>query len=427
MGCATCDAAGQYYARACTAGLNSLCGTCSSCGTGEYRTQDCFQGGLASAGWGGACQTCSTCVAGETFMRRACGAREDTLCVGCSQCGGVVKTPCGAEVDTECPHTSECREDVVDNETFVEYDWMPGRCRQGQYVTSVSTAGVECAACPEYLWGPNGLWCERCPGFREPYFDASSCVCAANTQPVAGSHNCSCGLGYSFGDLGCLECSEGFYNDVVLELGEAWYDQTGKSCLECPAGTWSGSRSSGCYKCAFGQFSLGGAGWCSNCSQTGYFAQSASDEASCVACNSTCEVGWYPTPCPFYAGSDLFLCLPCPDTPSNATRNPPQNARAGSACDWRCDAGFYKFDGTCLECNASACEPGYNRSTCTDGLDSNCDEACVDAAKPEYNSQWTVGCQWACLEGYEYQVQDYYMFQLYSCVLRGAVGVYTWS
>ena len=92
-----------------------------------------------------------------------------------------------------------------------------------------------------------------------------------------------------------------------------------------------------------------------------------------------------------------------------------------------CDSGYYKYNGTCVDCNVTACEGGYNRSVCHEGSDSNCDTACVDATKPEYNSVWTVGCSWLCLEGYRLQVLDYYMFVLYSCVLEGATGAYTWG
>jgi hypothetical protein len=167
---------------------------------------------------------------------------------------------------------------------------------------------------------------------------------------------------------------------------------------------------------------------CQNCSEAGFFAADPTTNLSCVPCNASCDAGSYPTPCPTYAGNDLFLCLPCELLPGNATSTAAAQATANTACNWECDPGFYQVNASeCVPCTSGPCPAGYNRSACTGLADTNCDAPCVDPKKPLLNSEWTSGCGWACADGYELSAVDYVLWVQYSCVAAGSQLFTLWG
>lgn len=365
------------------------------------------------------CLPCTSCPNG-TFLSDGCVNGAQPVCSACTVCAGDPVVACTPTSDAVCGGVSDCRH----NASHEVFSWLVSSnyCSQGQYVIGLSstTGAPSCADCPDGTYGPNGLWCDVCPGYKIPYFDATQCVCYKGTVENS-RENCECRAGNEFLDNKCEPCGAGSYEDSVLELGDEWWTQS-KACRVCPNGTDSLPGATACTPCLYGMYREAGlTDLCQNCSIPGEYATDPTSGMSCVACNATCDPGYYPTPCPTYMGSDLFLCEPCADIPVNASSTAAPSATANTACNWQCDAGLYQVNGsTCVPCSTGACPGGFNRSSCTQLADSNCDTPCVDPKKPLRNSVWTRDCAWACADGYELSAVDYVLWVQYSCVAAGA-------
>lgn len=422
-GCNTCTqcAARQFFQSACTPSSDSLCSNCGSCQLGWYEAGSCVRGSSSDSSFTQPtyCQPCPPCPNG-TFLSDGCVNGALPVCSPCTVCETDPLVQCTALSDTICGGVSDCRH----NASLEVLPWLlPSHyCEQGQYVLALSSTTGEptCAQCPPGTYGPNGLWCDVCPGYKTAYFDASQCVCYQGTvENVRGQ--CDCLAGNEFLDILCLPCASGSYDDTVLELGDEWWTQY-KACRPCPNGTDSLPGATACTACPFGMYrEAPSTELCRNCTESGWYAPDPTSGASCVPCNASCEPGYYPTKCPTYAGQDRFLCEPCPGVPPNATSTAPVGATANTACNWACDAGFFQANASaCVPCTVGACPAGFNRSACTPLADSDCDTPCVDKDKPLRNSVWTSGCAWACAEGYELSAADYVLWVQYSCVAAGA-------
>ena len=356
------------------------------------------------------------------FLSEGCINNARPVCTNCTVCDGQTLVQCSPLSDTVCSGAMDCRH----NASYEVYPWLQPSyyCAQGQYLAGLlpGAAGLQpsCARCPAGSYGPNGLWCEACPGYKTAYFDATQCVCYEGTVQNARD-NCDCPPGSEFLEDGCVPCAAGSFANANLELLDEWWTQY-KSCETCPNGTDALPGATACTACPFGMYREAGASaLCQNCSRRGDFAADATSGLSCTACNASCEAGSYPAPCPTYDGGDLFLCEPCAAVPANATSTAALAATANTACNWQCDAGFYQANGSvCLPCAAGPCPPGFNRSACTPLADSNCDAVCADPTKPLRNSVWTSGCAWGCADGYELSSVDYVLWVQYSCVVAGS-------
>ena len=400
---------------------NSQCSPCGSCPVGTEERGRCSRGN--SFGTENAyplyCEACPLCANG-TYLSDGCVNGEQHVCSPCTVCDGDPLVQCTPLSDTICGEISDCRR----NASLEVFPWLlPSHyCSQGQYVVALSptTGAPSCAQCPEGTYGRNGLWCEVCRGYKVAYFDASQCVCYPGTVEDALG-DCDCRPGNEFMDDRCAPCAAGTYDDTLLVLRDEWWTQS-KACRTCPNGTDSLPGSTACQGCPFGMYrEASESDMCRNCSDIGHYATDPASRASCVACNASCAPGHYPTPCPTYAGADLFLCEPCPDLPANATSTAPVGGTANTACNWQCDAGFYQANGSaCEPCSSGPCDPGFNRSACTPLADSNCDAPCVAPNKPLRNSVWTAGCAWGCADGYELSAVDYVLWTQYSCVVSGS-------
>lgn len=411
----------EYFSRVCTETQNSVCSSCGSCQLGWYEAGRCVQGssGNVDTAQPTYCKECDKCPSGY-FLSDGCVNGLPAVCSNCTVCDGGPLVECTSFSDAVCGGVSDCRH----NASNQVLSWLqPSHyCSQGQYFAGwdSSKEAPLCSPCPDGTYGPNGLWCEVCPGYKTAYFDGTQCVCYENTIENAYD-NCECPSGHEFLDQGCIPCSAGKYSDTSLELRDEWWTQY-KQCELCPNGTDSLPGATACDVCPFGMFrEASSSDVCQNCSQTGAYATDPTSGSSCTPCNSSCETGFFPTPCPTYVGSDLFLCQPCASRPPNATSTAALAATANTACNWQCDSGFYQANGSaCVPCSSGPCPPGYNRSACTPLADSDCDTACVDPNKPLRNSVWTSGCSWACAEGYELSAADYVLWVQYSCVAAGS-------
>lgn len=400
---------------------------CGSCPLGTEERGRCERGN--SFGTENAyplyCETCPLCANG-TYLSDGCVNGAQHVCSACTVCDGEPLVQCTPMSDTICGGVSDCR----NNASLEVLPWLlPSHyCSQGQYVLGLSaTNGApSCAQCPEGTYG-NGLWCETCLGYKVAYFDGSQCVCYQGTVENALG-NCDCRPGNEFLDDGCVPCAAGSYDSTRLELRDEWWTQS-KACLPCPNGTDSLPGATACTACPFGMYrEASESQLCQNCSERGRFATDPTSRLSCEACNASCGAGYYPTPCPTYAGGDLFLCEPCPGLPANATSTAPVGGTASTACNWECDAGFHQVNASvCVPCTVGPCEPGFNRSACTPLADSDCDTPCVAPNKPLRNSVWTAECGWGCADGYELSAVDYVLWVQYSCVATGSRLFETWG
>ena len=310
------------------------------------------------------------------------------------------------------------------NVNYTVYEWITEaeRCKLGQFLVGIVEGNPVCKQCPVGLYGPNGLWCEACYGYKHAYMDATACVCEHGTQ-INFNGKCVCGVGREFMENGCVLCNFNTYSNYSLELGDSWFMQY-KPCDKCNAGKYSMNGMTACLDCAFGMYREVDMDACEVC-EAGYFAMDPA-AGNCTKCNSTCEVGFNPVSCP--TDVDLFICEPCDNPPLNAVLTPAVNFTSNTACDWECLDGYFRFNETyCQACSSFICEPGYNFTNCSRISDSNCDLECVDKNKPLFNSQWTVGCEWGCVDGYSLSVQDYVLFMQYSCVLGGARSFWSWG
>lgn len=432
--CRPCTQCGdsEWFARPCTPASDSQCAPCTQCPNGQYAGGQCIRGSSTAGpdGWSQSqdtrCVACPACPDG-TYLSSGCADNAPPVCSPCSVCGENTILLCTPLSDTVCGETVHCRNAVP----FEAYAWLQpsNYCAQGQYLLGLDPAKgtPSCARCPAGTYGPNGLWCEPCPGYKTPYFDGTQCVCYPGTTQNAGD-NCECAGGREFLDAGCAPCAAGSYSNWTLEIGDAWWSQY-KACEPCPPGTDSPAGATACEACAYGKYREANASaGCLACEPTGYYAEDPTDGLSCTPCNATCAPGFSPQPCPAYAGGDLFLCEPCPDPPANASSTAVSHATANTACNWQCDTGFYQQNGSaCAPCTIGDCPAGFNRSACTPEVDSNCDQACVDKSKPPLNADWISGCTWGCAEGYELSINDYLLWVQYSCVVAGSRSFSFWA
>lgn len=422
--CAACTQCGgsEWFTRSCTPASDSTCAPCRVCAHGMYAAGSCERGSSMPPtpnSQDALCLPCEACPDG-TFLSGGCVDNAHGECSNCTECENVLMQ-CTPLSDAVCGETANCRH-APRREV---YAWLEPSyyCAQGQYLVGLNSSAdaPTCARCPPGTYGPNGLWCEVCPGYKVPYFDGTQCVCHSGTAQNARD-NCECGAGMEFEDAGCAPCAAGTFSDWALELRDDWWTQY-KRCEPCPAGADSPAGASACEACPHGTYREANASaGCLACDVPGDFAEDPASGASCTPCNATCPPGFAPEPCPAYAGGDLFLCTACPDPPANASGTAGARASAVTACNWQCDAGFYQANASaCAPCTAGDCPvPGYNRSACTPWRDSDCDQPCRDDRKPPFNSRWTSGCQWACNAGYTLQATDYLLWVEYSCVVAGS-------
>lgn len=255
-----------------------------------------------------------------------------------------------------------------------------------------------CAECPLGLYGDNGMWCERCPGFREPSPARDSCLCRAPSSVAGdGSGACVCPAGHAEGGVaGCTPCLQGTFKSTVAVMRDDYLAQAG-SCDPCPAGMESDAGASVCRPCPAGLFREGGSpfGLCAACSIPDHYAVDARTGASCEACQVGCAEGQRWSTCP--VNPTLHACGACGELASSKTW---VRGWDNTNCMWECREGYYEADGDCVACSRLDCDFGYVFTPCGKYEPGHCRVGCVNETKPDENALWGEGCSWECAPGF---------------------------
>ena len=269
----------------------------------------------------------------------------------------------------------------------------------------------ECAACPEGLFGSNGLWCERCGGFRTATQARDACVCLPPTEPGPGGA-CVCPPGFAAGGPGgCVACAGGTHQPARVHLWEDFRAQPAVACEACAPGTVNSADFTRCVPCPTGTYRDGSAEMCLPCPSATAYARDPARGDSCVECSAACGYGERWLPCPVAPG--LFVCEACGPLPSEAHRL--VTGRDNRACWTECAAGFYQAGGACVACGHGECAPGFIFTPCSRYADYDCGRPCANASKPALNSVWAEGCSWACAPGFAMRSRSILSWTEYAC------------
>jgi hypothetical protein len=348
-------------------------------------------------------------------MLSGCNGLQNITCQPCTTCpdqpayhansnNSKTFTPCSLFFDTVCGTDRSC---PLPNKSSY-YSWMLDRsiqlstiaCRQGNYLSGLNPK--TCTPCPAWLVGLNGIYCEPCGPLQVPYIDQASCMCVPPSTMNAS---------------GVCVCPDGYYHDASAGLCSPCPINTmglGGSCTLCQLGYYSPSTATACTLCDAGKYRYSSDATCQSCG-AGMYSQRVEFKV-CTQCSTKCEDGYMASACPGETNTSYMICSPCPTLPDHARWG--MTLDTNLPCNYTCNAGYYRGNKTegCLACNTTRCEPGYNKTECTEFADSNCDTECKDETKPRLFSQWTLGCSWACSPGYSLSVTDYWLFKVYECV-----------
>ena len=422
--CTLCPG-GFFYSSTCNSTSDSSCSPCAQCPVGTFQTSPCLSGSTVQTGQDRNCTLCSTCELGVTYKSSGCVNGEPLVCTPCTQCGDGMLRACTITSNTVCVEGMHCRK----NYTFQKFAWITQEetCPQGQYLSGVEVSNVtlqkqkKCTQCPSYLYGPNGLWCEPCKGYRFPYWDSTACMCGVNTVPDE-SGICVCPQGFSFSEMGCRPCDLNTYSNASLTLRDDWYNQA-KACSACPDGTYMHAyQGTHCLTCERGKYRNSDLYACLPCAQ-GFWATDPANQTSCVPCAKECPLGTYYSACPANSDPSLYECSPCPSIHPIGVFTGYVSDSIDTGCAWECPEGFYRTEQDACEVCADnpSCPPGYNLTKCSKYADFHCDVPCDDPAKPLQSSVWVQGCEWGCEEGYEKVLYDYVLWSSWDCAPKGSV------
>jgi len=428
-------------------------GACSACATGTFST-------------GEACVPCSSpqCSAGQRVV--PCSDSADARCEGC-QAPGVAYPfrfgedclvipkfpcppgfyglddcqPCSAVSFRQWPGHAYCQclgvalagnasscsvpspwPDAPSWLQQLKCDYeVDSNCSSvGCYLASVHPRA--CLPCPQGTHTADGLHCEACPGFREPSPARDSCVCRSPSRLSTDGSSCVCPPGHAAGGSGgCSPCPLGMSKRLWTALPEDYVNLQGMGCSYCPPGQEPDVAQVSCIPCAPGLYREGAMTSCERCAVGVAFAADPGRGVSCVACEEACPPGQRWAPCP--VNSSFFACEVCP-----ALARYREYVQGGRQCEWKCQAGFYEYNGDCFPCTKIECERGHKLTLCSRYEDSHCRVQCRDDTKPLQNSVWINDCYWDCEPGYMKVLKEYPGWMEYACVqqdefLPWSVGV----
>ena len=271
-----------------------------------------------------------------------------------------------------------------------------------------------CQQCPLGTQGRNGLYCEPCKGLRDSTPLSDTCICRPPAIWQAPS-SCACPAGtiLDANAQSCVSCPKGSIRNQILVLSDT-LDQPSDStqCEECSTGFTSDSTSTYCTMCPVGQYRESGQVGCQECTDPAInYASDSSAGSSCAPCQSSCDSGFRPVPCPI--NPSLLQCKPCP------ALVPPQAwvlGQTNTNCYWTCPPQFYIGSEGCSPCSTQECPPGYTLSTCSTYADATCDVPCSNSTMPLLNAHFLPGCAWACDEGYSQVDTSYTGWVDFRCV-----------
>jgi hypothetical protein len=295
-------------------------------------------------------------------------------------------------------------------------------CRQrGCYLSRVLPRN--CTECPAGLYGPGGMWCERCPGFRDPSPARDSCLCRAPSAVAEdGSGACVCPAGHAEGGAaGCTPCQPGTFKPDATAMADNYLAQT-VACQACPAGTGSEIGATSCAACPSGSYRNALMSRCARCVADSpvapYYPRDPKTGTSCTACRAACSTGerWQACPANGTVAAGMFACEQC-DVPLFSSRTWVAGA-SNRDCLWECKGGYYARNANCWPCTRPTCDLGYVFTPCGKYEDAHCQVQCVNATKPDENSAWGPGCTWRCVPGYVQREKVYAGWVEYACELE---------
>ena len=117
---------------------------------------------------------------------------------------------------------------------------------------------------------------------------------------------------------------------------------------------------------------------------------------------SACGAGFYRASCG--AISNDGECVACTTKPLDASYMTAVSTADHSMCAWTCNAGYWRSNNSCVDCNISSCGVGFYRGPCGTSSDAAC-QACttkpLNASYTTPGSPWNVdNCSWTCNAGY---------------------------
>jgi hypothetical protein len=297
-------------------------------------------------------------------------------------------------------------------------------CRlRGCYLAGVFPRN--CSECPEGLYGVNGMWCERCVGFRVPSPARDSCLCRPPSRIAErdDSGACVCPAGHEVTASGCEPCPKGkIQNTSVLMIDD--YARQTTACAECPPGsTGNGGLATTCVPCPAGTYREAGMQQCERCGSSNFYPTDASDGGSCTACQPTCMAGQRWNPCP--VDNTSFACEPCQSGKLSRSRSWVAGTDNRN-CMWECNAGFYELGFDCWTCTRPVCSHGFVLTPCSRYEDGHCRIPCVNATKPQDNSIWGPDCTWSCENGFEMFEKVFFGWTEYLCELPSVIPWSGW-
>lgn len=295
-------------------------------------------------------------------------------------------------------------------------------CRmRGCYLSRVLPRN--CTECLDGMYGPGGMWCERCPGFRDPSPAKDTCLCRAPSSVAGdGSERCVCPAGHAEGGpAGCTPCLQGTYKSEVSVMRDDYLAQAG-ACSPCPTGTGSDTGATSCVTCPIGSYRDASMPRCARCAADSpgapHYPRDPKTGTSCTACRAGCSTGerWQACPANGTVAAGMFACEPC-DVPLFSSRS----WVAGTSnrdCLWECKDGYYARNANCWPCTRPVCDLGFVFTPCGKYEDAHCRVGCVNATKPDENSVWGQGCTWKCASGYVQREKVYAGWVEYACELE---------
>ena len=475
--CSACTSCGSgTYLTGCGGTLAGTCIQCQVCGAGSYWTTTC---GGSSAG---SCVACGGCSNG--FYRQGCSGNSAGNCLQCTSCnsGYYPSTVCGGTSNNICaqcnPSYSGSQYNYVVNSCTYScnqgYDKATETsqcvaCAQGKYRAASMAA---CTLCPDGTYQPdtNAINCIQNPNdsistsdrsaflCNAGYFKYTSALgysdctsCAAITPCAIGNYRSGCG-GASMGSCAqCTTCGSGKYSTtscsafantvcgtcstcaVGLYISSACTSTADTVCTACPKGSYCNDGVN-VRPCAAGTFSSAAQSYaCSSCTAGTYMDSTGA--SACLPCTlgnycpAACSLPQACNPGTTTVAVGASICTTC----SALT----VNAQFTTLCSWKCNVGYYipaQASSTCAACSgSSACNAGYYRPLCTNGLadSETCSGQCINKPAQSFSfyagpstDNTNAGCPWGCNMGY-YKNTTYQ--NCYACSTTCPLGYYASS
>ena len=377
---------------------------CTNCPEGKYTERDgsasctvCPNGKYSSGSGNYLCSSCPQtfyCVNGGnikctdpgTYCPPGTSAPID--CKNgfyCSTPGQASPTPCNAGY--HCPNSGRLTSSTICPAGYYcpAGSVIPTVCPPGTY--GLSQGLSSCTACPAGKYAVNNNQCMDCIAGKYSDIEGASTINNC-IDCIAGTYSPTIGAGSIDS---CKACATGTYS--VTEGAPSI-----STCRSCPAGKFAGVQGAlACSSCPDYQYSAAGASKCSDCPSDSYGINN-----QCTPCTSyTCNLRSKIVPCTSKKDAYCEDCIDLVALPNYAEFN------NDNSCMWKCSLGYYQTGNSCAKCavDASACNAGYYRTTCTSTADGVCTPCSpvTGGTLTGYGNTLDVAtsCPFTCNAGYE--------------------------